>query len=85
MFLVQECDGRVLNLWRAFKRFANRFPTMKGLEPGEVGYTTYVLSIAAPLVAGVLGMLVAAYIFIRDARRAKIHVRRKNTARGGDC
>ena len=52
-----------------------RFPTYKAQEPGDVGYTRFITSVLAPIVAGILGMIVAAYIFVRDGRRKKIHVR----------
>jgi hypothetical protein len=52
----------------------NRFPTWKAATSGDVGMTRYLTSVLLPIFAGIGGMLVAAWIFVRDRRRKKIYV-----------
>ena len=39
-----------------------------------VGMTRIMVSVIAPIIAGVVGLIIAGYIFIRDHRRKKLHV-----------
>jgi hypothetical protein len=49
------------------------FPTIKAAESKNPSYRRYLKSILAPLIAGICGVLVASWIFIRDRYRKKAH------------